>query len=390
LENERGGVGPGPSSAGPGKPGETGQDPLDTATEAADWLVELHTSEEVAPLVSRFREWLNASPGNRREYSSLERIWRIVIRRYGPGLREDTEWPTPIVAPPPGRSTAFRVRARSVLTLCVSLLAIAVVIIRLRFTPQMVLQDSHCRTPVEQRQRGCMLSHGSFSTDSAGNRTLGLVDGSEIVLHANSQVRLDLSPAHRHIWLDRGAALFRVHKDSMSVFDVRVGNVIVRAVGTRFSVQDRGPDWAETVVEEGKVEVAIKDRSSMVLSAGQIADVTPRGISVRSPDDKRSPSEPGLIYLDGRTIGQAADEFNRYNRQKIQVDPEIAQQRVGGHFPLNNPEVFAKALQELWGIERSVSRDPLSGVETIYLKGRSPHGAARYSPGKRNGLAEQP
>lgn len=46
--------------------------------EAADWVVELHTSENLAPLFPPFREWLDASPANHREYLRQEEIWRAL------------------------------------------------------------------------------------------------------------------------------------------------------------------------------------------------------------------------------------------------------------------------------------------------------------------------
>jgi len=389
LENQRGiiGVGPGSSSAGSSKAGNTG--PPETAADAADWLVELHTSKEVAPLVPKFRQWLSAKPENRLEYSRLAGIWQTVMRRYGPASHEASECPTVAAMPSFDSRMGTRVGNRSVIAFA-SLLAIVVVGISLRFHHQIAVRETLCRTLLEQRQTRCRLSLGSFSTDYVDNRTLDLVDGSEIVLAANSQVTLDLSDEHRDISLVRGTALFKVHKDPRAVFEVRVGNAIVTVLGTVFSVERKGENDIETVVKEGMVRVGVKDGLPSIVSAGHIAHVTASGVEVRlqrTPDDEKLSSTDRVLRLDGMTLGEAAKQFNRYNRRKILVSADIAEKRLGGLVPLNDPDAFANGLLEL-GIEHSDTRDDLSGVETVYLSAASPHGRARHGPGKRSGLAK--
>ena len=48
---------------------------VDTATQALDWVIDLHTAEEMAWLLPEFHAWLSAEPANRREYDSIEAIW---------------------------------------------------------------------------------------------------------------------------------------------------------------------------------------------------------------------------------------------------------------------------------------------------------------------------
>ncbi len=273
MDNQSGvtGVGPGLSSARPCEACDDGENLPDTPTEAADWVVQLNTSENVAPLTPRFWEWLKAKPENRLDYSDLERIWRALIRHYRshgqplsfnargdaellgqrsaevrkPQWDDDTAWPTPTIVSP---ITARWAWARPVRAGCVALLVAALVVAILpRFAQQMGFREG-CPTLREQHQTGCRLSRGSFSNDSGDSSTLELVDGSEIVLHGNTQVTLDMSPLHRHIRLDRGTALFKVHKDSAAVFGVHVGDATVTAVGTIFSVGNKGQNGARVAV----------------------------------------------------------------------------------------------------------------------------------------------
>ena len=59
----------------------------------------------------------------------------------------------------------------------------------------------------------------------------------------------------------------------------------------------------------------------------------------------------GNIVLGGETVEQAAQEFNRYNRQQLVVaDPRIAGLRLGGYFRTDDPAGFAKALARSFGV----------------------------------------
>ena len=378
----------------------------------------LNTSENVAPLTPRFWEWLKAKPENRLDYSDLERIRRGVIRHYRshgqplsfnargdaellgqrsaevrkPQWDDDTAWPTPTIVSP---ITARWAWARPVRAGCVALLVAALVVAILpRFAQQMGFREG-CPTLREQHQTGCRLSRGSFSNDSGDSSTLELVDGSEIVLHGNTQVTLDMSPLHRHIRLDRGTALFKVHKDSAAVFGVHVGDATVTAVGTIFSVGNKGQNGARVAVLEGAVRIEAKNAQPLIVPAGGIANVTTQGIDIymrglgSAYDDEGLTRTNKLVPLNGMTLSEAANELNRYNSRKIEVAPDIAQRRFAGQFEMNNPDIFAESLQ-VFGIEHSISRDALTGIETIHLKSRSAHRRAQSTPGKRNDLAEQP
>jgi transmembrane sensor len=60
----------------------------------------------------------------------------------------------------------------------------------------------------------------------------------------------------------------------------------------------------------------------------------------------------------------AVDEFNRYNRRKLQLaDPALAALRVGGTFNATDPESFAAALASAFNLKV----DPADS-DTIVLK----------------------
>jgi transmembrane sensor len=62
-----------------------------------------------------------------------------------------------------------------------------------------------------------------------------------------------------------------------------------------------------------------------------------------------------LLTFDHTTLGDAAAEFNRYNRQQIIIaDPEAASIRIGGTFQAANVDAFARLLREAYGLRVEV------------------------------------
>jgi transmembrane sensor len=54
------------------------------------------------------------------------------------------------------------------------------------------------------------------------------------------------------------------------------------------------------------------------------------------------------VILDGMTLAQAVQEFNRYNAMQLRLsDAEAGGLKLGGSFDLTTPLVFAASLREL-------------------------------------------
>ena len=68
----------------------------------------------------------------------------------------------------------------------------------------------------------------------------------------------------------------------------------------------------------------------------------------------------GLLIFKRSTLAEAAAQFNRYNREKLIVDPSAAQLKIGGTFQSDNITDFAEVAREVLGVR--VSR---RGDETV-------------------------
>jgi ferric-dicitrate binding protein FerR (iron transport regulator) len=358
----------------------------------------LHTSDSFAELLPEFHVWLNASPENRDEFTNLERIWRDLDELNERGLLSDVDLPGPA-------STEFRCgdfapsRRQWTGTQPVALAAGILLVIgaAIGLIGYHLISDPAAVSPCEgttDYHNVCKLSRGQHSADYGQTAALNLVDGSEITLDANSQVTLDLTDDHRRVQLDRGEALFKVSKDDTAPFDVQVGSTTVRAVGTIFSVENKGDDTAETVVQKGKVLVRTpQHEEAFPVKAGEVAEVDAGEVRLRAPSqskvDARLSWTAGLLSYDGETLSEVAAKFNRYNRDKFIVDAEIAGRPIAGLFSSSSPRAFADALEQMLSIHHSISHDPESGAEIIHLSVKKPQDDPPRSTSEKSGVKKR-
>jgi transmembrane sensor len=215
-----------------------------------------------------------------------------------------------------------------------------------------------------------------YSTTIGEQRSVVLADGSIVTLNTSSLIEVELEKNQRTVRLLKGEALFQVAHDEARPFDVIAGAATVRDVGTQFNVE-RSADSTTITVIEGKVEVGPSEASDRAgsgapgigteirLSAGEQVAVAFNGRTHAAQADIATVmawTQRRLIF-DHRLLGEIADEFNRYNRQTIQIaSPELRNQQVTGTFQANDPASFVDFISKIPGVR--IQRD--SGVTKIY------------------------
>lgn len=205
-------------------------------------------------------------------------------------------------------------------------------------------------------------SASDYTTELGEIRRLPLSDGSVMTMNSGSELKVNMARQAREIQLAQGEAWFEVAKDASRPFVVSAGDVRVRAVGTAFSVRRR-ETGVEVLVTEGVVETwAGNDESlHMRLKAGDRAMLSGHAVidyetGISSSVDRTLAWRSGMIDLNGRTLFDAADEFNRYNqRQIIIADPRIAREEFDGLFRINDPEGFSEAVKTSLGVSLDTS-----------------------------------
>jgi transmembrane sensor len=205
-----------------------------------------------------------------------------------------------------------------------------------------------------------------YRTRVGERRTVALSDGSHVRLNTASTIEVAMKKDRRWVHLVQGEALFEVSHDARRPFLVDAASARLRAVGTAFNVRIRD-SVVELTVTEGVVAVAqagdyvhrpkgshISAGGGAIIRSGAVAPTVLGGQVLR----QRTAWRDGVIELDGETLPQAVEEFNRYRTQPIVVgDARLANIRVGGRFEVDEADKFLTALESSFPIDAITSAD---------------------------------
>ena len=194
-----------------------------------------------------------------------------------------------------------------------------------------------------------------YRTQIGERRTVVLSDGSRVQLNTGSTIEVAMTRAARKIRLVRGEALFEVAHNKARPFLVDAGTAQLRAVGTAFNVRIRD-EVVELTVTEGVVAVTSGGKAvrgvaaAPHIGAGGGAVIRPGAVAPTQLDQaemrQRAAWREGVIELDGETLAQAVEEFNRYRAAPIILgDARLATIRVGGRFEVHEADKFILALE---------------------------------------------
>lgn len=188
-------------------------------------------------------------------------------------------------------------------------------------------------------------------------KALALADGSRVELNTGTRLRAAVAARAREVWLDDGEAYFDVAHDPRRPFMVHAGERTITVLGTKFSVRlDRGR--VQIAVSEGRVRIdrpATAGRSTTI-TRGDLAVAEGPSILVTENSEARVENNlswrRGMLTFDQSSLGDAAAEFNRYNRRHVVVtDPSAADIRIGGTFEAGNVDAFARLLRDAYGLK---------------------------------------
>lgn len=188
-----------------------------------------------------------------------------------------------------------------------------------------------------------------YETGVGQMRDIALEDGSILHLNSDSEVEARFTSNGRKVRLMKGEASFEISHDPERPFDVEARAAVIRAVGTAFNVRMR-PSLVELTVTHGQVSVHCGDSPLQQVVAGSGAVIQPRSISLTRLGSKiveqRTAWRDQMVELDGETVEQAADEFNRYRKTPILIgDTRVSALRIGGRFRTTDSQEFLSALQ---------------------------------------------
>jgi transmembrane sensor len=287
--------------------------------DAIEWVVRLDAEPEDAHLRVAFEQWQSLGPSRRGAYIRAKAAWHALD-------------PLKILS---AESIKSPIEGR---------------------IPRRAILAGGAATAIAACGAGFLFrARAEVSTPIGEIRHVPLADGSLMNMNTDSTVQVTLESSLRQIKLDKGEVWFQVAKDKERPFVVSAGPVRVRAVGTAFSIR-RHEDGADVLVTEGIVETWSQDDENRKtrLEAGSKVFVSdnfgPERVISAGPDIQRTLAwRNGEIALSGQSFEEAAVEFNRYNEQKLIIDPGLANEALTGWFRTNEPQTFADAAAKALG-----------------------------------------
>lgn len=180
-------------------------------------------------------------------------------------------------------------------------------------------------------------------------RDIALADGSGLHLNSGSEAEVRFTDNGRRVRILQGEASFKVAHEADRAFEVEARSAVIRATGTAFNVRMRD-QLIELTVTEGSVSVQAGDHLLRKVSAGQGAIIRPQTIELTRLDpglvSQRTAWREQMVELNGETIEQATQEFNRYRTAPILIgDTRVSGLRIGGRFRISDSGEFLSALQ---------------------------------------------
>ena len=182
-------------------------------------------------------------------------------------------------------------------------------------------------------------------TATGEQRQLRLADGTLLNLNTHSAVDVRFDDTTRRIILQEGEIMVETGHGDPRPFIVQTRDGSLRALGTRFMVKREDDGTRLSVLQsrveahpENSAELAVYNEGQQVLMhrdrLGQMLTVSPGADAWTR----------GMLVLDNVRLADMVSELNRYQRGHLGVDPEVADLRITGSFPLNNIELALNAL----------------------------------------------
>lgn len=290
--------------------------------EAADWMARLNSRVVQTEIVEQFFDW-RRDPLHQQAYAELEQVWAESGKLdRDPAIRDALEQ-----AIRPRSRGGFSMSSPITWGACIAMMLLLVV------SAGMWWQFPRPVTTAKGEQR-----------------RLVLADGSRLWINTDSQVRLAVSSDHREITVDHGEAYVEVAHDPAHPFQVKAGDITVRALGTHFDVRHEN-EQTDVLLAEGSVRVSAGDRVAATLAPGQAIRLQGnRTSSLGEVDMARLLSwMNGRIHFEATPLETAVAEVNRYTDKGIDLAPDVPGRiEVSGTFDTGNTQDFLTAVTALF------------------------------------------
>ncbi|WP_248917190.1 FecR family protein [Pseudomonas entomophila] len=198
------------------------------------------------------------------------------------------------------------------------------------------------------------------TTHAEAPRALELPDGSQLLVAAESNLRVHFDHGERQVMLLHGNAFFDVAHERWRPFLVSTRLGLVQVLGTAFSVSDRG-DRVQVAVARGRVQVRGLKGGEQTLAAGERICLDGQGqLGTLRAGGAFGPDlahwQRGWWSFTDQPLSEVIGELNAYVTRPVTLGPGAGALRLTGSFPGDQPEVLLEALPRVLPV-RLVEQD---------------------------------
>ncbi|WP_339544001.1 FecR family protein [Pseudomonas sp. RA_35y_Pfl2_P32] len=182
-------------------------------------------------------------------------------------------------------------------------------------------------------------------TATGEQRTLRLADGTLINLNTHSALDVRFDEKQRRIVLQEGEILIETGHNDARPFIVETRDGQMRALGTRFLVKREDHGTRLSVLQSAVAARPQVRADEQILKEGQQVLMRRDGLG---PLLALTPGSDawtrGMLVVDNVRLKDLIHELDRYRPGHLGVDPDVADLRITGSFPLHNTDLALSAL----------------------------------------------
>ncbi|WP_447772033.1 FecR domain-containing protein [Pseudomonas kilonensis] len=182
-------------------------------------------------------------------------------------------------------------------------------------------------------------------TATGEQRTLHLTDGTLINLNTHSALDVRFDDKQRRIVLQEGEILVETGHDDPRPFIVETREGSLRALGTRFLVKREDEGTRLSVLKSAVAAHPQATDKELILREGQQVLMRRDGLG---PTLALNPGADawtrGMLVVDNARLEDLVHELGRYRRGYLGVEPQVADLRITGSFPLHDTDLALTAL----------------------------------------------
>ncbi|AOJ24549.1 FecR domain-containing protein [Burkholderia seminalis] len=173
-------------------------------------------------------------------------------------------------------------------------------------------------------------------------RTVTLADRTVVVLDTDTALDVHFDDTTRHLRLLHGTVMVTSGHDDREParpLVVATAQGELQPLGTRFAVRQRdGATRLEVFAGAVRVQPAGATAGMRVIAAGEGADFTRDAIGAPAPlDPHASAWTVGMLVASRMRLADLVAELDRYRRGSLRCDAAVADLRVSGTYPLDDP-----------------------------------------------------